>query len=163
MKNSKADNTPKILEREYKSLFTISLPQLVPSVHAAEGFYVALVKSSESQFTASLKLSDIDHVCRYACVVIEIEKEFNFSPGPYWLDIFSLSILAPEMVDKVAYCYFHLPLIWANTFYTIRIKQEIAWLDIIVLQVANRAFALKIALTWATKQKIKCKEQFELI
>lgn len=83
MKNGKADNTPKILEREYKSPLTIFLLQLVPSVYAAEGFCIALVKPSESRFTASPRLSDIDHICRHACVVIEIGKEFNFSPGLY--------------------------------------------------------------------------------
>lgn len=163
MKDGKADDAPEIPEREPESPLTVSSPRLVPGVHAAEGFRVALVEPSESRFTASPGLSDIDHVRRHARAVIELEKEFNFSPGPHRLDTLSPPVLAPEVVDEVARRYSHLPLERADAFHAARIKQEIARLDIIVSQAANRASALKAALARATKQKTKYKEQLELI
>lgn len=153
IKDGKADNALKILEREPKNLLTISLPQLVLGVHAAESFYDALVKPSKSRFTASPGLSDINLIRCYICAVIKIEKKFNFFSGFYQLDTLFFLVLAPKMVDKVTCCYFYLPLEQADKFHAARTKQEIAQLDIIVSQATNCASAFIIALAQVTKQE----------
>ncbi|MCJ1347753.1 hypothetical protein MMC31_005982, partial [Peltigera leucophlebia] len=163
-KDGKAIEAPEIPEnREAESPLTISSPQLRPGIRAAESLCVALVQPPESRFSASPGLSDIDHICRHACAVISMEKEFDFSPGPYRLDTLSPPVLVPEVVDEVACRYSRLPLERADAFHVARIEQEIARLDIIVSKAANRASTLKAALAWATKQKSKYKEQLELI
>lgn len=163
-KDGKAIEAPEIPEeREAESPLTISLPRLRPGVRAAKSLCIALVQPPESRFSASPGLSDIDHIRRYARAVISMEKEFDFSPGPYRLDTLSPPVLVPEVVDKVACRYSRLPLERADAFHATHIEQEIAQLDIIVSQAANRASALKAALARATKQKSKYKEQLELI
>lgn len=163
-KDGKAIEAPEIPEeREAESPLTIPLPRLRPGVRAAESLRVALLEPPESRFTASPGLSDIDHVRRHARAVISMEKEFGFSPGPYRLDTLSPPVLVPEVVDEVACRYSRLPLERADAFHAARIEQEIARIDIIVSQAANRASALKSALARATKRKSKYKEQLELI
>ncbi len=106
----KSDNMPVIPEMPEESPLTITSPRLTPGVRAADNFRVALVEPPESRFIASKGLSDIDHIRRHARAVIELDKEFDFSPGPYQLDTLSPPALAPKAVDKIARCYFRLPL-----------------------------------------------------
>lgn len=163
-KDGKAIKAPEIPEeREAESPLTISSPRLRPGVRAAESLCVALVQPPESRFSASPGLSDIDHIRHHACTVISMEKEFDFSSGPYRLDTLSPPVLIPEVIDEVACRYSRLALERADAFHAARIEQEIAQLDIIVSKAANWASALKATLARATKQKSKYKEQLELI
>lgn len=152
-----------IPEMAEESPLTISSSQLTPGARAVDDFRVALVKPPESGFIASESLSNIDHIRHHVCVVIELDKKFDFSPGPYQLNILSLFALTSEVVDEIAYRYSRLPLERANTFYQKHIEQEIAQFDIIVLQAANYASTFKATLTQVTKRKAKYKEQLELI
>lgn len=113
-------------ERGPENPLTISSLQLRPGVCAAENFCVALVEPPKSRFTISPGLSDINHICRHACAVILMEKEFGFSPGPHRLDALFFPVFAPEIVDKVACRYSCFPLKRADTFHVARIEQEIA-------------------------------------
>ncbi len=106
----KSDDMPVIPEMSEESPLTISPPRLTPGVHVADDFRVALVEPPESRFLASKGLSDIDHIRRHARAVIELDKEFDFSPGPHRLDSLSPPALAPEAVDKIARRYSRLPL-----------------------------------------------------
>ncbi len=122
----KSDNMPVIPEMLEESRLTISSPRLTPGVRAADDFCVALVEPPKSRFIASKGLSDIDHIHRHARAVIELDKKFDFSPGPHQLDTLSPLALAPEVIDEIARRYSHLPLEQADTFHQKRIKQEIA-------------------------------------
>ena len=117
---------PVISKMSEESPLTISSPRLTPGVCAADNFCVALVDLPESRFLASEGLSDINHIRRHARAVIELDKEFDFSPGSHRLDSLSPPALAPEAVDEIARRYSCLPLKRANTFHQKRIEQEIA-------------------------------------
>lgn len=161
-KDKKSDDVV-IPETEAESPLTISSPRLTPGVRAADGFHHALVDPPESRFTASEGLSNIDHVRRHARAVIDLEKEYGYSPGPHRLDTLSPPVLAPEAIDEVARRYSRLPLERADKFHQKRMEQEIARLDIIISQAANRASALKDALARVKKRRAKYLEQLELI
>lgn len=133
-------------KKDPESHLTISSLQLHLGVCIAENFCVVLVEPPESRFTASLDLSDIDHVCRHACAVISIEKKFGFSLSPHRLDALSPAVFALEIINKVARRYSRFPLKQANAFYAARIEQEIVRPNIIVFQAANWASTLKIVL-----------------
>lgn len=100
----KPDKVPIIPKMKVKSTITISTSRLVPGVWAANSFCAALVDPPISRFTTSPGLSDVDHVRRHACVVVEIEKKTGFSLGPYQLDTLFPPVLVPGVVDKMAYC-----------------------------------------------------------
>ena len=118
----KSDDMPVIPEMPEESPLTIFSPRLTPGVHAADGFCVALVDPPESRFLASEGLSNIDHIRHHARAVIELDKEFDFSPSSHQLDFLSPLALAPEAVDKIARHYSRLPLERADTFHQKRIK-----------------------------------------
>ncbi len=128
----KSDDMPVIPEMPEESPLTISSPRLTLGVRAADNFRVALVEPPESRFIASEGLSDINHIRRHARAVIELDKEFDFSPGSHRLDTLSSPALTPKAVDEIARRYSRLPLERADTFHQKRIEQEIARLDIIV-------------------------------
>lgn len=143
----KSDDMPVIPKTIKKSSLTISSPRLTPGIHAADDFRVTLDDPLESQFTASKGFSDINHIRRHTRAVIELDQEFNFSPsGPHRLDTLSPLVFAPKTVDEIACRYSRFPLKRADNFYQKRLEQEIARLDIIVSQVANRVFTFKAAL-----------------
>ena len=122
----KSDNMPVIPKMPEESPFTISSPQLTPGVRAADNFCIALIDPLESRFFASESLSNINHIRRHACAVIELDKEFDFSPGLHQLDSLSPPTLALEAVDKIACYYSYVPLEQADTCYQKHIEQEIA-------------------------------------
>lgn len=103
-KDGKTDDV-EIAEREVESPPILSLPQLCSGFHAVESLYVALVEPPKSWFAASSGLSDIEHIYRYACAIIFIEKDISFSPGFHCLNTLSLPVLTLEVVNKVACCY----------------------------------------------------------
>ncbi len=139
----------KIPEKEVKSPLILSLPRLRSGVHAVKSLRVAFVEPPESRFATSPGLSNVDHIYRHTRTIISIEKDIGFSLGPHCLNTLSPPVLALEIVDKVARRYFHLPLEQADAFHTVRMEQEIAQLDIIVLQATNCASALKTTLARA--------------
>lgn len=99
-KDSKALDV-EIAEREAKSSFTLSLPQLRSGVSVAESLHVVLIEPPESRFAASPDLSDVDHICHHTRTIISIEKNIGFSLGLYYLDILSPPVFAPEVMDEV--------------------------------------------------------------
>lgn len=101
----KSDDIPVISEMAKESLLTISSSRLTQDVCAGSNFSIALVNPLESRFIASEGLFDIDHIRRYACAVIELDKEFNFSPAPHQLDTLSPLALATQVVDEIPCCY----------------------------------------------------------
>lgn len=116
-KDGKAVNV-EIPEREAKSSFTLSLPQLYLGVHIVESFHVALIQPSKSRFAANPDLSDINYICCHTCIIISMEKDISFSPYPYCLDTLSPPVFAPKVIDKVAY-YSRLSLKQANVFHIV--------------------------------------------
>ena len=158
-------NEENVREKEKESLLNASSPRLGPAVRAADGFHSILVERPESRFVASEGLADIEHIRQPARSVLELEKAFDFSAGPDRLDSLSPSppVLSATATDEVARRYSLLPLERADNFHQKRIEQEIAWLDIIISQAANRASTLKAALASATKRKARYLEQIELI
>ncbi len=108
---------PVIPEMSEKSLLTISSLSLTLGVHAADNFWVAIVESFESRFIANNDLSDIDHIRHHARAVIELDKEFDFSPGFHRLDTLSHLAIASEEINEIACYYPYLPLKRVDTFY----------------------------------------------
>lgn len=78
-KNSKSDNALVVSKPIKEDLLTISFAQLTSDALAADGFCVTLIHPFKSWFTPSNGLSDIDYVRRYARIIIELEKEYDFS------------------------------------------------------------------------------------
>lgn len=99
-----------ILEKKAKISLILFYPQIRTGVCIVKSYYITLVEPPESRFTASLGLFDINHVCRRTCAVILIDKDFGFSLEPYCLDILSLLVFAPKVIDNVICCYYHLSL-----------------------------------------------------
>lgn len=153
----------KLPETETESSLTASSPRLDPGVRAADAFRSVLVDPPESRFVAGEGLADMDHIRRHARAVIDLEKEFEFSLGPHRLDTLSPPVLSAPVQDEVAHRYSRLPLERADYFHQKRIEQEIARLEIIISQAANRASALKSALARVTKRRVRYLEQIELI
>lgn len=116
-KDGKAVNV-EIPERETKSPFTLSLPQLCLGVHTVESFHIALIEPPKSRFAASPGLSDINYICCHTCIIISMEKDIGFSPYLYCLDTLPPLVFAPKVIDKVAY-YSRLSLKQANVFYIV--------------------------------------------
>lgn len=131
-KNNKLDNALVILEMEAKSLLIIFSLQLTPSVHTTDGFYIMLINSLEFYFATSKNLSNINYICWYIYIIIKLEKKYGFSISFYQLDILSLPVFVSTAINKIIYYYFCFPLRKADNFYQKRIKQKIAWLDIII-------------------------------
>lgn len=114
-----------IPETAKESSLTISFLRLTPSICAMDDFCIMLVDLPEFQFIASKGLSNIDHICHHTRAIIQLDKEFDFSPGSHRLDTLSPLAFAPETVDKIAYYYSCLLLEQANNFQQKRIKQKI--------------------------------------
>lgn len=137
-------------------------PRLAPGVRDAKDFRTSL-GSSLGSFTAREDLSDEEHTRRHFRAVIALNKQFEFSPGPHRLDSLTPPVLATAAMDEVARRYSHLPLELADDFHCTRIENEIARLDIITAQAANRAAALKATLDRLKGRKAKRLEQLDII
>lgn len=154
---------PKIPVTDKETAIDTSSPRLAPGVRASDTFNSALVDPPESQFVSSNGLSDADHTRRHAQAVIALNKEFEFSPGPHRLDSLAPPVLAATEIDEIAQRYSRLPLERADDFHRTRIEYEIARLDIITAEAANRALALKATLQQIEKRKAKRMEQLKTI
>lgn len=115
-----------IPEMVEESSLTIASPRLTPDVRATDDFCVSFADPFESQFTMTNGFSNINHIRRHVCIVIGLDKKFDFFPGPHQLDIVSPLALAPEAIGKIACRYFCFPLERADNFYQKLIEQEIA-------------------------------------
>lgn len=110
-KDDKAIKVAKISKkREAESSFTISLVQLRLGIYAVESLCIVLVEPLKSRFFTNPGLFDIDHICRHACAIILIKKKFGFSLDLFCLDTLSSPVFVPEIIDKIACCYFRVPL-----------------------------------------------------
>lgn len=118
---------------------------------------------SESQFIPNPGLSDKSHNCAHACKVIALNKVFDIFPRAYCLNTLLLPVLTTKAVNKIASRYSCLSFGPADDFFKARVEHEIARLDIIIAQVANRASALKTTLDCIQNHKIKRLEQLVII
>lgn len=107
IKNAKKTN---ILVSDKKSLINAASPQLTPGICAATTSQQALMDLLELQFFPNPGLSDESHNCAYARKAVVLNKAFNIILGAYCLNIFPLSVLTIEAIDKIARCYFCIPL-----------------------------------------------------
>lgn len=129
-----------------KNFFIIFFPQLTLSVYATNSFYIVFINLLKFCFAISKGFSDIEYIYRHGCIVNKVENKFGFSLNLYQLDILILPILILAIIDKIVSYYYCFLLKQAHNFYQKHIKQKIAWLDIIILQVANYLSTLKAIL-----------------
>lgn len=144
---------------------TINLasPQLTPDVWTSNAFNSALIDLPKLRFIANKGRSNIEHTRYHAQAMIQINKAFDFSSSPYWLDSLASSVLITIAIDKSIVCYLCLFLERTDNFHQIYIKYKICHLNIIIAQVVNRVSIFKTALTQIDKRKAKCIEQFKII
>lgn len=137
-------------------------PQLTLNICATTIFQQAVMDPPELQFFSSPGLSNNSYNCANACEVIALNKAFDIFSEAYCFDTPPASVHITEVVDKIASCYFRLPLAWADNFYRAQVKHEIARLDIVITQAANQAFVHKVTLGCIRNRKAKRFKQLEI-
>lgn len=104
--DGKSDNKKVIQETIEESLFTIFFSELILNIYSINNFCIIFIGPFESWFIINKDFFNINYICHYAHIVIELDKKYNFFFRLHQLDILLSIVFVSKRIDKITCHYF---------------------------------------------------------